>query len=191
MFLPVVDKRLNSGKARTDFEPGADRKSKVPQPAEGRNVTVLLVPFGASQLKTPHRKPPARCFARIEQPDGARSGVPWVGEFPFAGSPALTVESLEHAPCDIDLAANFHQRRQARDFEWQLPNRPGICRHIVAHGAVTTGNSPYELAILVEQRDGNAIDLELRCERTRLTPEFAADSTEPGLQLLPGIAVVE
>ncbi len=103
---------------------------------------------------------PLRDHARVELPDRAGRGVPRVGEKRLPCLFAVAVDRLERGEGQVDLAPDFDFPALA-DPERQGPDRLDVGRHVVALEAVPPGDGPDDGPVAVNDRDAQAVDLEL------------------------------
>ena len=125
----------------------------------------------------------------------ARRCVARVGEDRLAGLGHRLVETLESLAGQEHLAPNLQQRGDGELLGRGQPvghRRDGldVRRDVLAGAAVTAGERPDQAALLVEQVDGQPVDLEL-AEQRRLLDAVARQSGVPGGELVAGERVVE
>ena len=140
---------------RRDLEPGAL------EPLELGRVRRQVEALGGAEPVAPDRQWPRRGYLWVELADRARGGVAWVGEGWLPGLGALLVQPGERRAREIDLTAHLHQRRRILDPERDGVDGPQVRRDLLPHLAVPAGRSARELTALVDERDGEAVDLRL------------------------------
>ena len=170
-----------------------DRKTERAQPVERLLVrpqrgTALL----HAELVRKERQIARRGDARVLLAQAARRRVPGVGEQPASGFALPTVELLERRERHEDLAPHLEPRRNARPA--QLPRdrsyRVDVCGHVFAGVAVTPSGAPHQSAVLVEERDREAVELRLADEAHRIG-DHLLDASAPGQQLVTLERIVE
>ena len=129
----------------------------------------------------------------IEQLERAGGGVAGVLERLLALSPPQFVQPGELGVGHVDLAADLEQGRGgAMKRQGDVPDSAQVGRDVVTPLAVAAGRSQHEPALLVTQRDGHAVHLELDHVGHRLARVQA--STDPGIpfpQLFVVVRVVD
>ena len=135
---------------------------------------VLAQPL--ERLRTARRTPPPR-GRRSRRPTSTAAARPssfgssWRIE-PAAelrglanvGSPglgALLVQAGERGEREVDLSAHLQQRRRVLDPQRDGADRAQVLGHLLAHLAVAAGGAAHEHAVLVDERDRQAVDLRL------------------------------
>ena len=128
---------------------------------------------------------------RVEKPDRSGRGVARVGERRLAGLLAAPVHLPEGGDRVVHLTARLQERHRA--LEPQRDGRDGadVSRDLLAQDPVAAGHPAHERAVLVEQRHGHPVDLELGHERHLLAAEDAQQPRMPLAQLLDGGGVVQ
>ena len=100
----------------------------------------------------------------------AGGGVARVGEQRFAGFLALLVDPRERRPRQEHLAADLDASRRAPpQRQRNRPDGPDVGGDVLAANAVAAGRAAHQAAVLVGQRDAQAVDLQLGdvCQRCR------------------------
>ncbi len=113
---------------------------------------------------------PPRDGGRVEGPDRAGGGIARIRERRLAGRLALRVHAGEGRPRQVDLAANFDERRCLAGFPESQRNGANdahVGRDVLAPDAVAARHAPRQPALPVGQRDAEAVDLQLRHVRQR------------------------
>ncbi len=151
---------------------------------------------GAPDGVRPHRQGPLAREARVELADRAGGGVARVHERRQPGLRPALVEAREVLQRHVDLAADLEHRRRVLDPQRDRRDRPQVVRDVLADLAVAARRPADEHAVLVEQRDREAVDLRLGHElKLRvvdpLAREVGAHPRHPGAQLLLGAGVCE
>ena len=103
---------------------------------------------------------------RIELAQRAGRGVARIGERRLARGHALVIEPLECAPRQDHFAANLEQPRHAAVRRMDQAQRYALDRadvlgHVLAVDAVAAGRSHAQPAVLVDQFDREAVELDL------------------------------
>ena len=164
-------------RARVRLEAGrAQRLEHVPVGGEAQRV-------GAAQVIEEDVERAAGGDRRILLPHGARRGVPRVGERGRAGLFQRPVEASELLARHEDLAAHLEDGRAGQSppqHHRDRSDRPEVRRDVLAHAPVAARGAADEAAVLVQERDAQAVDLRLAHVGERSPRQRAAD---PGLEL--------
>ena len=130
---------------------------------------------------------------RVEELERAGGGVAGVGEGDLLGGSAKLVEPDQLGVGHVDLAADLEQAGGAAlEDQGDLADGLEIGRDVVAALAVASGRPRDEVAVLVSERDGDAVDLELDDVANRLAGvQPPADPNVPVAELVVGIGVVD
>jgi hypothetical protein len=93
----------------------------------------------------------------------------------------------------IDFAANLERRRRifALQSQRHIGNRADIVSDIVSDAAVTARHAAHEEAILVQERNGYTVDLQLDDPFHRFAREQFGDTLAVLAQLLDAVGVVD
>ena len=126
----------------------------------------------------PEREAAAGGDGAVELAEAAGGAVARVGDGLLARGDERLVELLEGAALHVGLAADldglwrrglWRRRRASRgargEAERDLPDGAHVARHVLAGGAVAARGGAHEAAVLVRQREGQAVDLELDLQR--------------------------
>ena len=112
---------------------------------------------------------------RIEIPHRAGGGVARVREERLAGLLPLAVHALERRARQVHLAADLDapaRRRRAATAESR--GSCGRCGHVLAADAVAARRAAHQPAVLVGERDAQAVDLQLGDVRDRRVADARA-----------------
>ena len=108
---------------------------------------------------------PGRGDARIELLQRPGGGVPRVREHRLARLLALPVQPAEHLDRQVHFAADLEQLgdrvRTAVEPERYTPNRADVRRDVLADDAVAARRTGGEHPVLVDELDGDPVDLRL------------------------------
>ena len=153
-------------------------------------------PIDLAELVAPHRELAAGGDVRVLLAERARRGVARVDEEPLAGVGLAGVERLERARAHVDLAAHLqHVWRALRQALGDRLDGGDVGGDVLPHPPVAAGGRLHETAVLVEQRDGDAVDLQLAHVVDRVVvrsgTEAALQPLAPRQQLLGREGVVE
>ena len=101
-------------------------------------------------------------LCRVFLAQGSGGGVARIDESLFAGLDAGLVECGEVGDREVNLAAHLDARgdRAGEGLRNRL-DRPGVSGDILADVAVASGRGAHEAAVLVQEVDGQAVDLHL------------------------------
>ena len=123
---------------------------------------------------------------------GAGGGVARVDEGLFSGLDAGLVEGGEVGDREVDLAAHLHARGDgAGEGLRNRLDRPGVGGHVLADVAVASGRGAHEAAVLVEEVDGEAVDLDFDRHLEVVDAGGLGHAGLPPGELLEGEHVVE
>ena len=116
--------------------------------------------------------------ARIQLAQGAGRTVAWVGQHLATAGACLGVVALETRPRHVDLTAHFQHARPVFPAQAQRNGVQGaqVGSDILTGGAITAGGAANELAILVAQADGQAIELGLDRKHRRISWQGGLDA---------------
>ncbi len=148
---------------------------------------------GRDHLVGPQPERPACRDGRVPLAKRAGRGVPRVGKEPEARCLPAGVQLLERRQRQVDLASHLDLRRDlpGRKLEARghLADGAHVLRDVLADAAVASGGGPDQLAVLVGDRDREAVDLRLADETQRggvlgRHLEQPLEATPPGEQLV-------
>ena len=148
---------------------------------------------GAPRRRARQPQRPGGGDPRVLLPERARGGVARVGERRLALLDHAGVDVGERGDREVDLAADLEQLRDV------VPGRAAAGRSSIVRTlavtsspvvAVAAGGGADHAAVLVDDRDGDAVDLEL-AQVARPGAALALDAGGPGGQLVAGEGVVE
>ncbi len=130
--------------------------------------------------------------ARVLLPETPRGGVARVDEETIADVALTPVELLERRQRHEHLAAHLEARRDRVAVQLLRDRADGgdVGGDVLARLAVAAGGAADESTVLVEQRDGEAVELGFADERDRIG-DHPLDARVPGGQLLAVEGVVE
>ena len=154
---------------------------------------VSCKPLSLAQPVRDEPQPALAADLRVEQLERAGRRVPRVLERLLAFGPAQLVEPGELGIGHEDLAADLEQGRgTAVEHQGNLPDGAQVGRDVVAPLAVAAGGAQHELALLVAERDGHAVDLELDDVGDRLSRvQSPADPGIPLPDLVEAVGIVD
>ena len=118
-------------------------------------------PVDLADPVAPHRQRPRGGQRRVELANRAGGRVARVHEGRLAGRGALLVQAGERRQRQVDLAAHLQQRRGVLHAQRNRADRAQVLGHVLAHLAVPAGGAAHQHAVLVDERDGEAVDLRL------------------------------
>ena len=144
---------------------------------------------GGADAVAPDRERPLGGELRVELADRAGGGVARVGEGGLAGRGAALVQGFEVGDRQVDLAAHLDQLRGVVDPQRDRLDRAQVVGDVLADAAVAAGRAAGEDAVLVGERDRQAVDLRLGHVAELAggdveALELVADARLPGAQLL-------
>ena len=182
----ALDHRLDVGVVagvRVDLE------AALAQPLDLLAVRGEVEAAGGADAVRPDRERPFGGERRVELADRAGGGVARVGKGRLARLGAAFVQRLEVGDRQVDLAAHFDQRRGILDAQRDRADRAQVLGDVLADPAVAAGCAADEHAVLVGERDRQAVDLRLarvaELGGADVEPlEVVADAGLPGAQLL-------
>ncbi len=114
--------------------------------------------------------------ARVELAQRAGGGVPRVGEGAGAGLRLAGVQRREVGVAHVALAADLEDGRGAGEPFGDVGDGAGVRGDVLAGLAVAAGGGDDEAAVLVAQREREAVDLRLGGEGERLRPRAGSGS---------------
>ena len=123
-----------------------------------------------------------------------RRGVAWIGEERLAGVLALTVHAGKRRARQIDFAAHFEAAgRPAPQRERDGADGADVGRDLFAPRAVAARRAADQMAVVVGERDAQAVDFHLGhvCNRRVAQAGALAHALVEGAQLLVAVDVVE
>jgi hypothetical protein len=159
------------------------------QPVERLPVGVELDSVHGADAVAPHRQRPRGGELGIQLADRAGGRVARVGVRRLAGLRALLVEPHERGQREVDLPAHLEQGRRVVDAQRYRTDRAQVLRDLLADLAVAARRAAHQHAVLVDERDGEAVDLRLGHEAHvahlhALASQVALRAQHPGGQLL-------
>ena len=138
------------------------------------------------------REAPARRLARVEQAERTRRRVARVRE---EGLPRLLpqgVERPEGGLAEVDLAADLEEaRRPGGQPEREDADRPHVRRDVLSRRPVSARGASHEDALLVDEGDGEAVDLQLADDLRERTVEAVRHAGQPRVEPRLVVRVVE
>ena len=188
--VPVGDEVVDLGARAADAHPVRDLESPraglfetLPVGLEGQVVARQLVERAVQSA--------ARHDRRGLLLECARRGVARVGQQRLARCFALGVQAVERGVGHEYLAADFKQIGPvvAAQHERHAADRADVGRHVVARRAVAARHGAQQPAVLVGERDGRAVELQLADELRRT--DLAFDAVDELVQLVERIGVSE
>ena len=188
-LLPGAAGRDHLVDAVVDLHVPVHLEAVLPQPLERLAVGLERDPLERPHAVAPDRQRPRRGELGVELADRAGGGVARVGEGRLARLGALLVQPGESRQRQVDLAAHLQQRRRVVDAQRDRPDRAQVLGHVLADLAVAARGAAHEHAVLVDERDRQAVDLRLGHEADvahldSLAGEVALRAQHPGGQLL-------
>ncbi len=150
----------------------------------GRGLRGRLEPLAGADAVAHHAQRAGRGHLRVLLPQRARCRVARVGEDRLAGVGHGLVEPLERFAGEEHLAAHLEHRRHREVIGRREPVRDRVDglhvgRDVLAGAAVAAGQGPHEATLLVEQVDGQPVDLEL-AEQGRVGDAVSRQAGMPG-----------
>jgi hypothetical protein len=141
----------------------AHRESERAQPVVGRGLPVgLEPPVGAHAV---HHQPQRAGGGDpgVLLPEGARGGVAGIGERRLALLDHGCVDVGERRDREVDLAAHLQQLRDVlpRELPRDVVHRADVGGDVLPGRPVAAGGGPDQPSLLVDQRDGHPVDLQL------------------------------
>ena len=145
------------------FASGWVRRPKLPQHGQRLGVTLGGAPIDADEAVEVDAERLAGRHRRILLAQEAGRGVARVGQQRLAGVPQLLVEPVEVLEAQEDLAAHLQPggRIVAAQPVRHGADRADVGGDVLADVAVAAGGPADELAVLVGDRDRDAVDLRL------------------------------
>ena len=169
------------------------REAPFGEPLE--TLRVRRAPRPVRDLVDDRPQPAGRDLPAVELADRAGGDVTRVGVERFAGNLTLAVDALELGPRHVDLATHQEPRwSPRRKAQRQRAHRPQIVGDVVADRTVAARRAAHEQAVLVEQRGGDPVDLELGDELEtggRFVWGQPFEPSTPFAQLVEVIGIVE
>jgi hypothetical protein len=153
---------------------------------------LILSALGADHRIHEQVEPAPGGDLRVEALDGPRRRVARVGEGLQLALDAVAVHGLEPRAREEHLAAGLERGgRVAGQDERHGPDRPHVGRDVVPAHAVAAGDPAHEAAVLVVQRHGQAVHLQLGHVLQLALAHHAEDAPLELAQLLLAVGVVE
>ena len=173
---------------------GADLEAVLAQPREPLAVGLELESLDRTDSVAPDRQRPCGGELGVELADRAGGGVARVGEGRLTSGGARLVQLREVRARQVDLAAHLELGGSAGHPQGDRADGPEVLSHVLADLAVAARRAPDEHAVLVEQRDGQPVDLRLAHVVESLGVEAVLlgqgdDSLGPRPQLLLGARI--
>jgi hypothetical protein len=160
----------------------------VAEPEEHLPLRLRELALAHAESVDPQRQRALGRDARVELAERAGCGVARVRRRLLPGRNLALVEAREPGEGEVDLASHLEQsgRRLAvgrSEAERDGVDRAQVLRHVLAAEPVAARGAPDERAVLVDERDGRAVDLRLDHIRDLLVgPEPLADVGGPLLE---------
>ncbi len=174
---------------------GADREAVIAQPGERVPVRLELEAFARADRVRPQRQRPPRRHRRILLAQRSGRRIARVHERLRAGRDLLLVHAGEALQRQVHLAAHLDPLGQRPGVvgqrERDRPHGAQVGGDVLADHAVAAGGAAGEATALVQERDGEAVDLGLGHELERLAVEQPAQALDPGPELVVGARVRE
>ena len=178
---------------------GVHPEARAAQPFEDGRLRGQLEALDVAHPVAPDRQGPRGRGRRVELPQAAGSGIARVGEGRQARLGAAGVELRERGQGQVDLAAHLDHRgrplalRRAEHLR-DGPDRAQVGGDVLADHPVPARGALHEAAVLVGERDREAVDLRLHPEAhlARSEPLLLHDragAPVPGGQLLGAAGV--
>ena len=140
---------------------GVDLEAALAQPLDLVHVGGEVEAADRADPVDPGRERPFGGERRVELADRAGGRVARVGEGRFLGFGAALVERFEGGDRQVDLAAHFDQLRRVLDPQRDRADRAQVLGDVLADPAVAAGGAADQHAVLVGERDRQAVDLRL------------------------------
>ena len=155
-----------SSSVADDADVGVHAEARPAQPLQGGGLGRQVEPLGVADAVDPDRQRPLGGGGRVELAQAAGGRVAGVGEGRQAGGRPRLVELGEGPQRQVDLAAHLDHRRGRRAVGGaqalrDRADRAQVGRDVLPHDAVAAGGALHEAAVLVGQRDREAVDLRL------------------------------
>jgi len=160
-LLPIQARARHRVDVLVRLHTGGHTEPVVAQPVEHLVLALELEPLGGADPVAPHRERPRGGQLGVELAEGSGGGVARVRERGLAGFGAALVERREGRQRQVDLAADLEQRRSILDPQRDRSDRAEVLGHVLADRAVAPRGPPHEDPVLVDQGDGQAVDLGL------------------------------
>ena len=160
-----------------------DRKAERGQPGQAVAVrTQVGAADHLTQLVGPEGEIPSGGHRSVLLAQRARRCVAGVDVGPLPGRRLGGVQSFEGRPAHVDLAPHFHNgRRPVGQAVWDVPDGADVGCDVLSHPTVAPGGRLYQVAILVAQRHGQAVELQLAGPGgNRVIVEATEDPLGPG-----------
>ena len=149
-----------------------------------------------SDSPTPWQKRRRRRWAQIlgsSMQHRAGRDIAAVGEQLVSFLGLLLIQAHQVGVGHVDLAAHFQDRRHVRAMQLERYAQHGadIVRDIVADNAITTRGPVLETALLVHERYGDAVDLQLDDPLDRFAGQELRDAPPVLAQFVDAVGVVD
>ena len=192
VLLGALDELPHAGQVVEHPEAVAHRQPEGAQPVVGGRLPVdLEAPVRPHAV---HDEPqrPGGGDPRVLLPQRPRRGVARIGERRLALLDHAGVDVGEGGDREVDLAADLQQLRDVVPGELlrDVLHRADVRGDVLPRRAVATGRGADHPAVLVDDRDGDAVDLEL-AQVARAGAALALHAGGPRGQLVAGEGVVQ
>ena len=192
LLLGALDELPDTRQVVDHPEAVAHRQPERAQPVVGRRLPVdLEAPVRPDAV---HHQPqrPGGGDPRVLLPERAGGGVARVGERRLALLDHAGVDVGEGRDREVDLAAHLEQLRDVVPGQLlrDALHRADVGGDVLPRGAVAAGGGAHQPALLVDDRDRDAVDLEL-AQEAGARAALPLDAGRPGGQLVAGEGVVQ
>ena len=179
-----------------DPEVGGDRHAPRPERGVGLALPRQVEPLALADAVDEHAELTTRGDARVLLPQRSGRRVARVGVGRLARLDQLRVELTERLDREVDLAAHLDEvghrvRRGRRELGRDAAHRAHVERDVLARAAVAAGQRTGEAPLLVEEVDGQPVDLQLAQVVQLGTARVTRDPRVPLEHLLGRERVVE
>ncbi len=194
MLAPMRDEGFDFGQRRTECALRIRRKSELIEQLVGRGLR-LHAAIRGDQVIQVRAELLLRDELRILLPQRTCRGVARIRQRLESRFFERFVVLREVGLGDVDLASDFETLHARIDLQRQRAHGADVRRHVVAACAVAARGAAHERAVLVEERDRDAVDLQLRFVFDdiigRFLAEAAADALIPGAQLVERVCILD
>jgi len=165
---------------------GVDTEPEPTEPGEYLPVGFKDGPtFDGAEVVHPRGEAPRRSDRGVFLPKRARGCVSRVDEEAFTCLRLAFIQGFERLVGHVHLTSDFEQcGRVASQAQRHGIDCPHVGRDVLADGAVTAGRRHREDALLIDQRHGEAVDLQLADVAGRGAAEESLRTGLPAFQLL-------
>ena len=193
-LLPALALGLHRLDVVQDGDVRVHPEAGLAQPRQRRGVARQVQTVAVADAVAPDRQGPAGRHRRVHLAQAPRRRVARVGEGGQALLGAGGVEVGEGRQRQVDLSAHLDHargRRSARQPQARgdRADRAQVGRHVLADDAVAAGGPRHEEPVLVDQRDGEPVDLGLHHEAHVAAPQALLLHHRPGAAV-PGVELV-